>query len=77
MKKIITKFNIFDEGDNPFFGHSATEIFLDDEASGVFIKLVQFSDDRDNEVRFNLEEIDIICETLQELKIIGKRLLDA
>lgn len=77
MKRITTKVNIYKEGSNPFFSESVTGIELDDEAGGIFFKITQSLENDLAEIRLDVNEIDIFCETLQEMKKIAEPLVDA
>lgn len=68
MKKVYTQINLCSINDNPFFGETVTEIAISDEAAGTFLKVTQYQDDGHKELRFDVDEIDVICESLQEMK---------
>jgi len=73
MKALFTKVNMFREGDNPIFGHSVTNISIDDEGAGMFISLKQFPDTGDQELRFDLDEIDDLIKNIQYMKELIKQ----
>ncbi len=74
MKSLISTVNMYREPDNPFFGESVTEISLDDEAAGTFIRLRQHYGDREHTLSFDLDEIDMLCLTLKALRDSGQKL---
>jgi hypothetical protein len=70
MKQLITKINLYREGDSPLFGDSVTSLELDDEAGGIFLKIIQ----EPNEfgpggiLRFDFDEIDELFNAINYLK---------
>ncbi len=74
METLVTKINLYKEGTNPFFSESVTYIELEDEAVGAFIKVSQDGENLINELRFDLDEIDKLCEVLQAFKKTAKTL---
>ena len=71
MKTLVTQINLYREDTNPFFSPSVTEISIDDEAAGPFIRLTQHTD-KTEELRFDFDEIDQLCETLQYFKTLAE-----
>ena len=70
MKSIITKINLYRGDDNPLFGDSVTSLELDDEAGGMFLKIVQQPNDfgPGGTLRFDFDEIDDLFNTINYLK---------
>jgi len=67
MKTILTA-SIHPVGTNPIFGETATHIRIEDESGGAFIVLSQSHDEIANgEVRFDLEELELVISTAREL----------
>ena len=67
MKVMPIQYSVYPEKDNPIFGDGATHISIDDEAAGPFIVLKQYTDDATREIRLDLDEIDIVFETIKKL----------
>jgi hypothetical protein len=72
-KKMITQINVYKEGDNPIFGESVTEISLDDEGGGVYIRLTQHPDnDQPNTIRLDFDEVDDVVSAIKELENLSQ-----
>lgn len=69
-KTLITKINVYSEGDNPIYGESVTEIELQDEAGGAFVTITQHPNYNveGSQLRFNFEEIPLIMSMIEMLK---------
>ena len=64
----ITQISVGMANDNPIFG-DCVRVKLDDECGGMFLVFMQSGgDDRENEVRINLDEWDNICQAVYTLK---------
>ena len=74
IKSIFSKINMFREKDNPLYGASVTEIAIDDEAVGTFISITQHQDNASAELRFDIDEIDMLCTNLKFMKKIAEGL---
>jgi hypothetical protein len=74
MKNVITKINLYRGDDNPLFGDSVTELELDDEAGGLFLKITQHPNDfgPGGILRFDFDEIDKFFEAINILKEIAQ-----
>ena len=78
MKSIITKINLFRGDDSPLFGDSVTELELDDEAGGIFLKITQHPNDfgPGGVLRFDFDEIDKLFDSINTLKQIAQVIND-
>ena len=64
----ITQISVGMANDNPIFG-DCVRVKLDDECGGMFLVFMQSGgDDREHEVRINLDEWDNICQAVLMLK---------
>ena len=70
MKQLITKINLYREGDSPLFGDSVTSLELDDDAGGIFLKIIQEPNEfgPGGVLRFDFDEIDELFKTINYLK---------
>jgi hypothetical protein len=69
MKMTITEVVVHQEDENPIFGRLTTKVRLDDEAGGVFVKLIQEDElGKLNEIRFDFSEIETIIEAIRLLE---------
>lgn len=70
LKTLITKINLYRGDDNPLFGDSVTSLELDDEAGGMFLKIIQEPNDfgPGGTLRFDFDEIDELFKTINYLK---------
>ena len=70
IKTLITKINLYRGDDNPLFGDSVTSLELDDEAGGMFLKIIQEPNDfgPGGTLRFDFDEIDDLFKTINYLK---------
>ncbi len=70
MKQLITKINLYREGDSPLFGDSVTSLELDDEAGGIFLKVIQEPNEfgPGGVLRFDFDEIDELFNAINYLK---------
>jgi hypothetical protein len=69
MKLTVTEIAVHKETENPIFGELVTHVKLDDEAGGMFIKLVQSTDAGYNEIRLDFNEIEYILKAIEMLKV--------
>lgn len=69
-KKTVTEITVHLKADNPIFGESVTKVALEDEAGGFFIILSQ---NEKNELRFDLEELDLVVDAARELITAAER----
>jgi hypothetical protein len=74
MKSIVTKINLYRGDDSPLFGDSVTELELDDEAGGIFLKITQHPNDfgPGGVLRFDFDEMDKLFEAINTLKQIAE-----
>ena len=70
LKTLVTKINLYRGDDNPLFGDSVTSLELDDEAGGIFLKIIQEPNDfgPGGTLRFDFDEIDELFKTINYLK---------
>lgn len=70
LKTLVTKINLYRGDDNPLFGDSVTSLELDDEAGGMFLKIIQEPNDfgPGGTLRFDFDEIDDLFNTINYLK---------
>jgi hypothetical protein len=70
IKTLVTKINLYRGDDNPLFGDSVTSLELDDEAGGMFLKIIQEPNDfgPGGTLRFDFDEIDDLFKTINHLK---------
>ena len=66
-KSMVTELSIYPETDNPIFGEGITKISLDDEGGGIFINISQPANTTQGILSFNIDEIDIIFESIKVL----------
>jgi len=68
LKIIPISYSIFSKGDNPIFGESALHVKLEDDAAGGFIILEHGQENSvSNQVRLDLEELQLITKTAVKL----------
>lgn len=68
MKLTVTEISVHSEKENPIFGNLTTHVKLDDEGAGIFIKLVQHTDDGVNEIKLDFNEIPHIIKAINILQ---------
>ena len=62
---IVPKTFVVKRTGEPIFEECATEISIDDEAGGLFIKLNQYKDDGGAELRFDVDEWPMIIRAVR------------
>ena len=66
----IIGYSIHEKGKNPIYSETATQVYLDDEAAGFFLRIEQSLDDLvPGQVKLELEELRLVYEA-------GKKLLE-
>lgn len=68
MKFTVTGIAVHKEDQNPIFGEILTHVKLDDDGGGLFVKIVQHSDTKTNEIRLDFKEVEYILKAIQMLK---------
>lgn len=68
MKLTVTEISVHSEKESPIFGDIATHVKLADDGGGLFIKLVQYTDDGVNEIKFDFNEIPQIIKAINILQ---------
>jgi len=65
-ERIIKSF-VVKPSDEPIYSEMVTEIYLDDEAAGLFVSIVQRKDDAEQKVSVCKEEWPLICQAINDL----------
>jgi hypothetical protein len=68
MKLTVTEISVHSEKDNPIFGELVTHVKLEDEGGGLFIKLVQHTDEGTNVIKLEFNEIPHIVKAISILE---------
>jgi hypothetical protein len=68
MKLTVTEIAIHPETSNPIFGELVTKVRLDDEAAGMFFKIIQDDGTKVHEVRMDFEELKFLVAAVNVLK---------
>lgn len=73
MTKRYTRLTVLPEGD-PIFSENATHVTIEDEASGEYVRLTQYSDNADNgEVNINPEEWPAIRDAINTMVVACRK----
>lgn len=68
MQLTITEISVHSEKDHPIFGDLVTHVKLDDEGGGLFIKLIQHTDDSTDVIRIDFNELPHIVKAINILQ---------
>ena len=65
---VVTAYSVYEEGDSPVFGNTATHVRLEDEAAGQFIVLEQTHEDiKPGQLTFDLDELEAVLVAARKL----------
>lgn len=68
MELTVTEISVHSKTENPIFGETVTRVKLDDEGGGVFVKLIQHTDEGVQEIRLDFTDIPAIMKAIEMLK---------
>jgi len=67
MKITTTQLTIHPQGVNPIYGDMATQVSLDDEAGGYFVRITQ-NGEHNNGIRLDFVEVKYLVKAIEMLK---------
>lgn len=68
MELTVTEISVHSKTENPIFGETVTRVKLDDEGGGMFVKLIQHTDEGVQEIRLDFTDIPAIMKAIEMLK---------
>ena len=67
MKITTTQLTIHPHNVNPIYGDMATQVSLDDEAGGYFVRITQ-NNEHNNGIRLDFDEVQYLVQAIEMLK---------
>jgi hypothetical protein len=68
MKLTITEISVHSDKDSPIFGELTTKVRLDDMGAGIFISIMQDTDEGLSEVKLGFDEFEYLINAVNMLK---------